>query len=71
MLNVIFTNIGIGINTWRYAKGIIEQYFDRVLLSELARIWRLNRINEFMIKNNIGNFAIYGYGFFMGDFADM
>lgn len=55
-----------------------EKCFDTVLLSELAYIWkldsaevcevdlfikdRLDTIKNFMMKNNIINFAIYGYG---------
>lgn len=55
-----------------------EKCFDRVSLNELACIWRLDsvetgeidsfikdkldKIDFFMIKNNIVDFAIYGYG---------
>lgn len=55
-----------------------EQCFDRVVLSELAQIWKLNsaeisevnlpvkdrldQVKYFMTENNIADFAIYGYG---------
>lgn len=59
-------------------KQYYEQYFDKILLSELADICklssaeiseielpirvRLDKIRNFRIKNNIDDFALYGYG---------